>query len=50
VVVNYSRSAGEAKRVAGGIVEAGGRAVAVQADVQKLAEHQRLSLAGLTSW
>lgn len=47
VVVNYSRSAGEAKRVAGGIVEAGGRAVAVQADVQKLAEHQRLISAAI---
>ncbi len=42
VVVNYSRSAAEAKAVAADIVAAGGRAVAVQADVQKLAEHQRL--------
>lgn len=42
VVVNYSRSVAEAKAVAADIVAAGGRAVAVQADVQKLTEHQRL--------
>ncbi len=42
VVVNYSRSAAAAERVAAEIVAAGGRAVAVQADVRNLAEHQRL--------
>ncbi len=47
VVVNYSRSAAEAERVAADIVAAGGKAVAVQADVQKLAEHDRLIAAVL---
>ena len=47
VVVNYSRSAKEAKEVVDGIIAAGGRAVAVQADVQKLAEHQRLISAAM---
>jgi len=42
VVVNYSRSAAEAKKVVDDIGAAGGRAAAVQADVQRLAEHQRL--------
>jgi glucose 1-dehydrogenase len=47
VVVNYSRSAQEAKKVADEIVAAGGRAVAVQADARKLAEHQRLISAAI---
>lgn len=47
VVVNYSRSANEAKKVAEGIVAAGGRAVAVQADVENLAEHERLISAAI---
>jgi glucose 1-dehydrogenase len=42
LVVNYSRSAKEAQKVAEEIVAAGGRAVAVQADVENLAEHERL--------
>ncbi len=42
VVVNYSRSAAEAQQVVADIVAAGGRAVAVQADVENLAEHGRL--------
>jgi glucose 1-dehydrogenase len=47
VVVNYSRSAKEAKEVVDGIVAAGGRAIAVQVDVQKLTEHQRLISAAI---
>jgi glucose 1-dehydrogenase len=50
VVVNYSRSAAEAERVAADIVAAGGKAVAVQADVQKLAEHDRLISAALENF
>ncbi len=42
VVVNYSRSAAEAERVVADVVAAGSRAVAVQADVRNLTEHQRL--------
>lgn len=42
MVVNYSRSAEEAKEVADEIATAGGRAVAVGADVRNLAEHERL--------
>jgi len=42
VVVDYARSAQEARKVADEIVAAGGRAVAVGADVQKLPEHERL--------
>ncbi len=47
VVVNYSRSAAAAKQVAADIVAAGGRAVAVRADVQQLAEHGSLIEAAL---
>jgi len=47
VVVNYSRSAEEAKKVADEILAASGRAVAVGADVQKLAEHKRLICAAI---
>jgi glucose 1-dehydrogenase len=50
VVVNYSRSAEEAGKVAAEIVAAGGRAVAVQADVQKLAEHERLICAAFDNF
>lgn len=42
VVVNYSRSAEEAKNVAEQIVAAGGRAVAVRADIRELVQHGRL--------
>jgi len=42
VVVNYSRSAAEANKVVGDIVAAGGRAVAIQADIMDLAHHDRL--------
>jgi glucose 1-dehydrogenase len=42
VVVNYSRSGKEAEAVAREIAAAGGRAVAVQADVQDLSTHARL--------
>jgi glucose 1-dehydrogenase len=47
VVVNYSRSAKEADKVADQIIAAGGRAVAIQADVQNLAEHERLISAAI---
>ncbi len=47
VVVNYSRSAAEANQVAADITAAGGRAVAVQADVKDLAAHERLIAAAL---
>jgi len=39
VVVNYSRSVGEAEKIAGDIIRAGGRAVAVKADVSDLSQH-----------
>ncbi len=42
VVVNYSRSAAEANQVAEDIRTAGGKAVAVQADVRDLAQHEGL--------
>jgi glucose 1-dehydrogenase len=42
VVVNYSRSAAEAGAVASGITATGGHAIAVQADVRRLAEHDPL--------
>ncbi len=47
VVVNYSRSAAEAEAVAGEIVAAGGRAIAVQGDIRRLAEHDRIISAAL---
>ncbi len=47
VVVNYLRSAAAAGRVVSEIAAAGGRAMAVQADVQNLAEHDRLIQAAL---
>ena len=50
VVVNYSRAAAEAKKVAGAIQKGGGRAVAVQADVKNLAEHGRLISAALENF
>ncbi len=42
VVVTYSRSASEAQAVVGEITSAGGKAVALQADVSDLAAHDRL--------
>jgi glucose 1-dehydrogenase len=50
VVVNYSRSAKEAEKVVSDIRNAGGKAVAVQADVQKLADHDRLISAALDNF
>jgi glucose 1-dehydrogenase len=50
VVVNYSRSAKEAEKVVSDIHNAGGKAVAVQADVQKLADHDRLISAALDNF
>jgi len=47
VVVNYSRSATEAKKVADEIISDGGRAIAVQADVKALADHAKLVSAAL---
>jgi glucose 1-dehydrogenase len=47
VVVNYSRSATEAKKVVTDIQAAGGRAVAVKADVSNLSDHDRLITAAL---
>ncbi len=50
VVVNYSRSAAEAKKVADDIGAAGGKAVAVQADVSDLSQHDRLISAALNNF
>jgi glucose 1-dehydrogenase len=50
VVVNYSRSAAAAESVVREIVAAGGKAVAVQADVSKLGDHERLVSAALASF
>jgi len=50
VVVNYSRSATEAKTVVTDISVAKGRAVAVQADVRNLADHARLISAALDTF
>lgn len=50
VVVNYSRSAAAAEGVVREIQAAGGRAVAVQADVKELADHERLIAAALDSF
>lgn len=47
VVVNYSRSAASAEEVVKNIRASGGRAVAVQADVKELGEHDRLISAAL---
>jgi 3-oxoacyl-[acyl-carrier protein] reductase len=47
VVVNYRRSADEARRVAGEIEELGRRAVAVEADVTRPAEVERLTRAAV---
>lgn len=50
VVVNYSRSAAEAKRVVHGIEKADGKAVAVQVDVKDLTAHERLVSAALDNF
>ncbi len=50
IVVNYSRSAEEAKKVADDIGAAGGKAVAVQADVSDLSQHDRLISAALNNF
>jgi glucose 1-dehydrogenase len=47
VIVNYSRSAAAAEKVASEIAAASGKAVAVQADVSKLDEHERLVSAAI---
>lgn len=50
VVVNYSRSAVEAEKVADDIGAAGGRAVTVKADVSDLSQHDRLISAALNNF
>ncbi len=50
VVVNYSKSAPEAEKVVSDIRAAGGKAVAVQADVKELAHHDRLISAALDNF
>jgi glucose 1-dehydrogenase len=50
VVVNYSRSAAEAEKVVGDIRNAGGKAVAVQADMSELSHHDRLISAALDTF
>jgi glucose 1-dehydrogenase len=47
VVVNYSRSAAQAEEVVRSIQAVGGRAVAVQADVKELSQHDRLVFSAL---
>jgi 3-oxoacyl-[acyl-carrier protein] reductase len=42
VVVNYARSAGEAREVVAGIEAKGGRAIAIQADTSSVADIRRL--------
>jgi 3-oxoacyl-[acyl-carrier protein] reductase len=42
VVVNYGKSADKAKEVVGGVASRGGRAVAIQADMSKVADARRL--------
>ncbi len=42
VVVNYTKNADEAKKVVAGIEEAGGKAMAVHADVSRVADVRRL--------
>ncbi|MDE3119324.1 MAG: SDR family NAD(P)-dependent oxidoreductase, partial [Nitrospirota bacterium] len=42
VVVNYNQSADKAKAVVAGIEAKGGKAVAVQADMSRVAEARRL--------
>ena len=42
VVVNYGRSADKAKSVVGGIESKGGKAIAMQADMRKVADARRL--------
>src|SRR5579872_5209165 len=50
VVVNYASSQSGADAVVGAIVQAGGRAVAVSADVSKAAEAQALIDAAIDSF
>jgi glucose 1-dehydrogenase len=50
VVVNYSRSGTEAKKVVNAIMGEGGRAAAVQADVKNLADHPRLIAAAVDNF
>ena len=42
IVVNYAKNADEAKKVVSGIEKHGGKAVAIQADVSKIADVRRL--------
>ncbi len=50
VVVNYSRSKAEAERVVGDIQKEGGQAVAVQADIQELTQHEHLIATALKNF
>jgi len=50
VVVNYSKSAGDANKVVEQCNSAGGDAIAVQADVSQDAECRRLAAAALEKW
>jgi len=50
VVVNYSRSAAEAEKVAREIQAMGGKAVAVQADLQDLNQHESLIEAAISNF
>ena len=50
VVINYSKSAAEAGKVAAGCADAGGEAIAVQADVGRDAECRGLAQAALDRW
>jgi NAD(P)-dependent dehydrogenase (short-subunit alcohol dehydrogenase family) len=50
VVVNYAKSAEAAEAVVQEIAALGSEAIAVQADVSKLGEHERLTLAALHRW
>ncbi len=50
IIVNYSHSETEAKKVASDIHTAGGNAVAVQADIRDLSQHDRLISAALNDF
>lgn len=50
VVVNYRSQQGPAEQVAAQIIESGGEAVAAQADVGQLDDHQRLVATALDRW
>jgi NAD(P)-dependent dehydrogenase (short-subunit alcohol dehydrogenase family) len=50
IVVNYANSAAAAEAVVAEIAALGSEAIAVQADVSQLAQHERLTLAALHRW